>query len=119
MAKGVMFLASIHEVPGLNLGKETCLPDLSFSGFLLSLHTYTRAAPLIGHNHCLPHPFQFIIQLSTLMFHHQNAGQNHNIRTANRSFEIVAQFKYLESTVTNQNLIHEEIKRGLNLGSAC
>jgi hypothetical protein len=30
-----------------------------------------------------------------LPFHHQNAGQNHDINTDNRSFENVAQFKYL------------------------
>jgi hypothetical protein len=39
--------------------------------------------------------------------------------TTNRSFENVPQFKYLAMTVTNQNLIYEEIKRRLNLGSAC
>jgi hypothetical protein len=37
-----------------------------------------------------------------LLAHHQNAGQNHNIKIANRSFENVAQFKYLGMTVTNQ-----------------
>jgi hypothetical protein len=42
-----------------------------------------------------------------------------NIRTANRSFENVAQFKYLATTVTDQNLIQEEIKRRLNCGNAC
>jgi hypothetical protein len=31
----------------------------------------------------------------------------------------VSQFKYLGSTVTNQNLIQEEIKRRLNSGNAC
>jgi hypothetical protein len=45
-----------------------------------------------------------------LMTRHQNAGQNHNIKIANRSFENMAQFKYLGTTVTNQNLIQEEIK---------
>jgi hypothetical protein len=50
---------------------------------------------------------------------HQNAGQNHNIKLPNRSFEIVARFKYLKTSVKSQNLIHEEIKRRLNLGSAC
>jgi hypothetical protein len=38
---------------------------------------------------------------------------------ANRSFENVSQFKYLKSTVTNQNLIQEEIKRRLNSVNAC
>jgi hypothetical protein len=31
----------------------------------------------------------------------------------------VAQFRYSGTTVTNQNLIQEEIKRRLNLGNAC
>jgi hypothetical protein len=50
---------------------------------------------------------------------HQNAGQNHNIKIGDRPFENVAQFKYLGMTVTNQNLIGEEIKRRLNSGNAC
>jgi hypothetical protein len=54
-----------------------------------------------------------------LKYRHQNAGQNHNIKVANRSFENVAQFSYLGTTVTNQNLIEEEIKRRLNSGNAC
>jgi hypothetical protein len=37
----------------------------------------------------------------------------------NRSFENVSQFKYLGMTATNQNLIQEEMKRGLNSGNAC
>jgi hypothetical protein len=51
--------------------------------------------------------------------HHQNAGQNRDIGTANRSDENVSQFKYLGTTVTNQNLVQEEIKRRLNSGNAC
>jgi hypothetical protein len=50
---------------------------------------------------------------------HQRAGQNHDIKIANRCFENMAQFKYLGMTVTNQNLIQEEIKRRLNSGNAC
>jgi hypothetical protein len=34
-------------------------------------------------------------------------------------FENVALFRYLGMTITNQNLFQEEIKRRLNLGSAC
>jgi hypothetical protein len=54
-----------------------------------------------------------------LLSRHQNAGQNLDIKVANRSLENVAQFKYLGTTVTNQNLIKEEIKRRLNSGNAC
>jgi hypothetical protein len=54
-----------------------------------------------------------------LLSRHQNAGQNHNITIGDISFENVAQFKYLGTTVTNQNLIQEEIKRRLNSGNAC
>jgi hypothetical protein len=49
----------------------------------------------------------------------QNAGQNHGIKTANRCFENVAQFRYLGTNITNQNLIQEEIEGRLNSGSAC
>jgi hypothetical protein len=54
-----------------------------------------------------------------LLSRHQNAGQNHDINIANRSFENVAQFKYLGTTVTNQNLIQEKIKRRLNSDNTC
>jgi len=37
----------------------------------------------------------------TVMAHHQNAGQNHNLLVANKSFGNVARFWYLRTTVTN------------------
>jgi hypothetical protein len=54
-----------------------------------------------------------------LVSHDQNAGQNRDIKIGNRLFENVSQFKYLGTTVTNENLIQEEIKRRLNSGKAC
>jgi hypothetical protein len=38
---------------------------------------------------------------------------------ASRCFESVAQFRYLGTTITSQNLIQEEIKRRLNSGNSC
>jgi biotin operon repressor len=38
-----------------------------------------------------------------LLSRHQNACQNREIQIANRSFENVPQFKYLGTTVKNQN----------------
>jgi hypothetical protein len=54
-----------------------------------------------------------------LLSHNQNAGQNHDIKIGNRCFENVEQFRYLGTTITNQNLIQEEIKWRLNSGNAC
>jgi hypothetical protein len=49
----------------------------------------------------------------------QNAGQNREIKIGKRSFENVSQFKYLGTTVTNQNLLQEKIKGRLNSGHVC
>jgi hypothetical protein len=54
-----------------------------------------------------------------LLSYHQNVGQNQDIKMANRSFGNVSQFKYLGTTVTNQNLIQEKSKGRLNSGNAC
>jgi hypothetical protein len=54
-----------------------------------------------------------------IMSCYQNTGQIQNIRIANESFESVAKFKYLGTTLTNQNDIHDEIKSRLNSGNAC
>jgi hypothetical protein len=44
------------------------------------------------------------------MSRHQTAGQSNHRRVANKSFEKVAKLKYLGSTLTDQNFIHEEIR---------
>jgi hypothetical protein len=54
-----------------------------------------------------------------LMSCSQKTGQKQSIKVANRSFEGVAKFKYLGTTLTDQNHMHEEIKSRLNSGNAC
>jgi hypothetical protein len=54
-----------------------------------------------------------------LMSCSQKMGQKHGIKIANRSFEDVAKFKYLITTLTDENCMHKEIKSRLNLGNAC
>jgi hypothetical protein len=54
-----------------------------------------------------------------IMSRHPNSGQNQKIRIANESFENVAKSKYLGTTLTNRNDIHDEIKSRLNSGNAC
>jgi len=54
-----------------------------------------------------------------VMSRDQNAGQSHSMKTDNSSFERVEEFKYLGTTLINQNSIQEEIKSRLKSGNAC
>jgi hypothetical protein len=54
-----------------------------------------------------------------IMSRHQNSGQNQSVRIINESFENVEKFKYLGTTLTNQNAIHNEIKSRINSWDAC
>jgi hypothetical protein len=54
-----------------------------------------------------------------LMSCSQKVEKKHSIKIAKRSFEDVAEFKYLGTTLTGQNYMHEEIKSRLNSGNAC
>jgi len=48
-----------------------------------------------------------------VMSRDQNAEGSHSIKTDNSSFERAKEFKYLVTTITNQNFIQEEIKSRL------
>jgi hypothetical protein len=54
-----------------------------------------------------------------VMSRDQNAVRSHSIKIDNISFERVEEFKYLGTTLTNQNSIQEEIKSRLKSGNAC
>jgi hypothetical protein len=49
-----------------------------------------------------------------LMSCYQKAGQKHSIKRGNRSCEDVACFRYLGTTLTDPNCMHEEIKSRLD-----
>jgi hypothetical protein len=55
----------------------------------------------------------------TLMSRSQKLGQKRSIKIANRSFEVVAKFRYLGATLTEQNCMHGEINSRLNSGNVC
>jgi hypothetical protein len=41
---------------------------------------------------------------------YEKVGQKHSIKIANRSFEDMAELKYLEATLTDQNCMHEKLR---------
>ena len=45
-----------------------------------------------------------------VMSRYQNAARSHSIKIENSSFERVGKFRYLGTTLKNQNSIQEEIK---------
>jgi len=54
-----------------------------------------------------------------VMSRDQNAGRIQSVRSNNSTFERVKEFKYLGTTLTNQNSIAEEIKSRWRPGNAC
>jgi len=54
-----------------------------------------------------------------VMFRDQNAGRIHSMKVDKSSIERVEDFKYLGTTLTNQNSIQEEIKSRLKSLNAC
>jgi flagellar basal body rod protein FlgG len=53
------------------------------------------------------------------MSREQNEERSHSIKINIGSFKLVEEFKYVGTTLTNQNSIQEEIKSRLNSGNAC
>ena len=54
-----------------------------------------------------------------VMSRDQDAGRIHSVRMDNSTFESVEEFKYLGTTLTNQNSIAEEIKSRLRCRIFC
>jgi hypothetical protein len=54
-----------------------------------------------------------------VMSRNQNEGQGHDMKIDNSSFERVEEFKYLETTQTEQNSNQEETKCRLKSENAC
>ena len=54
-----------------------------------------------------------------VMSQDRNAGRGHSVKIGNTFIERVEEFKYLGTTLTDQNFIQEEFKGRLNLGNAC
>ena len=54
-----------------------------------------------------------------VMYRDQNAGRIQSVRIDNSTFEMVEGFKYLGTTLTNQNWIAKEIKSRWRSGNAC
>jgi sorting nexin-29 len=54
-----------------------------------------------------------------VMSRNRNARRGHSVKIDNSSIERVEEFKYLETTLTDQNSMLEGIKSRLKLGNAC
>jgi hypothetical protein len=54
-----------------------------------------------------------------VMFWERNAGRGHSVKTDSISIERIEEFKYVGTTLTDQNSIQEEIKSRLKLELTC
>jgi hypothetical protein len=73
-----------------------------------SIHTvrkHTKALVIASKEMCLEENAEKTKHM--VMSRDQNTGQNGYIQIGNESFETVEQFKCLETTLTDQNFIHE------------
>ena len=66
-------------------------------------------------NSVIPHGCRSSVYLSQFCY---TCRTNHSVRIRYKFFETVEQFRYLETTHTNQNSIPEDIKNRLKLGNS-
>jgi hypothetical protein len=59
-----------------------------------------------------------IVKTKCMFSHYQNAGQNWDVKIANRMSENMPHFNYCGTAVTSPNLVQQEIKRRLNSSNA-
>jgi len=65
------------------------------------------------------HVDKYKITFKLVINHWTNTGRIHSMKIDNSCIERVEEFKYLGTTLTNQNSIQEEIKSRLKLGNVC
>jgi hypothetical protein len=123
-AGGEILLSAIHKLVNSvwNKGelpdewKESIIVPVNKKGDKIDCNNYPGISLLLTSYKIL---WNILLTNYMLLSCYQNVGQNWDITIANRSFENVSQFKYLGTTVTNQNLIQVEMKRRLNSVNAC
>ena len=57
------------------------------------------------------------VEVDMVVSRDQRAGRNHSVKIDSNSFEGVEEFKYLGTTLMNQNCIQVEVKSRLKLGN--
>ena len=81
---------------------------MRFNTFCVRIYTQTQGGLEVN-----PDKTKYMI-----MSRDQNAGRGHSMKSDNSPIERVEEFKYLGTTLTNQNSIQEEIKSILKLKNA-
>jgi hypothetical protein len=117
-AWGETLYSEIHELVCSILNKEE-LPQQWKKSIIMPIHKKCDTTDCNNYSGISLLSTAYKILSNILLSRHPNSGQNQNIRIANESFENVEKFKYLGTTLTNRNDIHDEIKIRLNSGDAC
>ena len=86
--------------------------------YKLHIHIYVKNDDLILYVYVF-HSLNAAKTKYMVMSREQTAGLSHTMKVDNSSIERVEEFKYLGTTLTNENSIQEEIKSRLKLENAC